>query len=422
MNSKKVGLIFIVIGISAISSFLIYPFLSEKTERAIPVLKSFSDSSISASDSAENTDLNNSEIWEDTADKPTTEISLPDNDPQPETASAVVFPIDINAASFEELMQIKGIGKVIAENIVLYRENYGYFYSLEDLMKVDGIGDKKLDNIKDYVFISEDLLQETTAAVQETVPTAVSSSAPVTTVPTNNSSGSPKQTSVKTTVTAAAETDDTDDGMIIEEITDFEDVSQTDDYEFATTDKTTDNLFSYAETTSEEYYPNFPLELNTASAKDLAYIDGVGETLAERIVEYARRYGFYDVNDLLNVSGIGQSKLNSILPYVYVDASGLPPKTETTTDYYDNAFDSNNTSYIFPNDTTAPADSGIYRVNVNTAGKADFMQLPGIDETLAENIIFLRNQIGGFVTIEELSLAEGMTNSRLSAIWNYIYV
>ena len=50
------------------------------------------------------------------------------------------------------------------------------------------------------------------------------------------------------------------------------------------------------------------------------------------------------------------------------------------------------------------------------------MQLPGIDETLAENIISLRNRIGGFATIEELSLVEGMTNSKLSAIWNYIYV
>lgn len=421
MNAKKVGIIFIVIGISAISSFLIYPFLSEKTEQAIPVLKSFSDSSVSGNNSAEGTDSGNYEIWESSSDKPIAEISLSIEEVQPETVSAVMFPIDINTATIEELMQIKGIGKVIAENIVSYRESFGYFYSVEELMNVDGIGDKKLNNIKDYVYISSELLPETTVAVQETVPTAGTSYAPVTTVPQKDTSSTSKQTSVRTTDVTAAETEDTDDGRIIEEITDFEDAGQE---QSITIKGKTDNSFFDFETTSEEYYPNFPLELNTASAKDLAYINGIGETLAERIVEYARSYGFYDVNDLLNVSGIGQSKLSSITPYIYVDTSGLPPKAETTASSFYDDFVNNGweTSFPFPNETTATVAPEIYKVNVNTAGKADFMQLPGIDETLADNIISLRSQIGGFATIEELSLADGMTNSRLSAIWNYIYV
>ena len=421
MNAKKVGIIFIVIGISAISSFLIYPFLSEKTEQAIPVLKSFSDSSVSGNNSAEGTDSGNYEIWESSSDKPITEISFSIEEVQPETVSAVMFPIDINTATIEELMQIKGIGKVIAENIVSYRESFGYFYSVEELMNVDGIGGKKLNNIKDYVYISAELLPETTVAVQETVPTAGTSYAPVTTVPQKDTSANSKQTSVGTTDVTAAETEDTDDGRIIEEITDFEDAGQE---QSITIKGKTDNSFFDFETTSEEYYPNFPLELNTASAKDLAYINGIGETLAERIVEYARSYGFYDVNDLLNVSGIGQSKLSSITPYVYVDTSGLPPKAETTASSFYDDFVNNGweTSFPFPNETTATVAPEIYKVNVNTAGKADFMQLPGIDETLADNIISLRSQIGGFATIEELSLADGMTNSRLSAIWNYIYV
>lgn len=425
MNSKKVGIIFIIIGISAILSFLIYPFLSEHTEKAVPALKSFSDSSISVNGSMEETVHGNSEILGNSSDKSIAETSLPNDEAQPETASAVTFPIDINAASVEELMQIKGIGRVVAENIVSYRENVGYFYSLEDLMNVDGMGDKRFDNIINYVYISEELLSETAAEVRETVSTAGTAYAAVTTVPQGNSSAysAPSdQTSVKTTVTSVIETQDTDDGMIIEEITDFEDTGQ--EHSSVSKGKATDDSISDFETTSEEYYPNFPLELNTASAKDLAYINGVGEVLAERIVEYARTYGFYDVNDLLKVSGIGQSKFGDIVPYVYVDASGLPPKTETTvSSFYDDLFDSSgDTSYIFPSETTASDAPEIYRVNVNTASKADFMQLPGIDETLAENIISLRSQIGGFAAIEELSLADGMTNSRLSAIWNYIYV
>lgn len=102
MDSKKTDLIFIVIGISAILSFLIYPRLSEKTERAVPVLKSFSDSGISESTAADAY-----EIWEDTADITTAEIPAQNVDLQSETVSAVKFPIDINAAAAEELMQIK---------------------------------------------------------------------------------------------------------------------------------------------------------------------------------------------------------------------------------------------------------------------------------------------------------------------------
>lgn len=295
MNSKKVGIIFIVIGILAISSFLIYPILNEKTEVAVPVLKSFSDSSISGNGNTENTAFDNSEIWEND-NNPTTEMSLPFEDTKSEAVSAVVFPIDINTATVEELMQIKNVGRVIAENIVSYRENYGYFYSVDDLINVDRIGAKRLDDIRAYVCIREELLPETN------VTTAVTSSVSDITVPTSFLSSSAKQTSVKTTVNAA-ETEDTDNVKI------------------------NDNSFSDSETESEEYYPDFPLDLNTASAKDLTYINGIGDTIAERIVEYAQCYGFYDVNELLNVKGIGQSKLNRILPYVYVDTSGLPPKT-----------------------------------------------------------------------------------------------
>lgn len=421
MDSKKIGVIFVAIGILAILSFLIYPHLMEKTEMAVPVLKSFDQSSIPESADM-NISLDASEIWEDTAVKSDEGTLLSDDQTRSETFSTVTFPIDINAATVEELMQIKGIGKVTAEKIVSYRENFGYFYSIEDLINVDGIGNNKLEKIRVYVCIGAEFMPpQTSASVHETVHAEMTSYSSATTVPQSEASETSKQTSVKTTVTVTAETEDTDDGRIIEEITDFEDTPRPEEQSDAINSKTTAPTFSEVEITSEEYYPDFPLELNTASAKDLAYINGVGEVLAERIVEYARSHGFYDVYDLLNVSGIGESKFNSILPYVYVDASGLPPKTETTTTlYYDDIFGSD-TSSVF-SDETMTAVPEIYMVNVNTAGKADFMQLPGIDETLADNIISLRAQIGGFATIEELSLADGMTNSKLSAIWNYIYV
>ncbi len=41
-------------------------------------------------------------------------------------------------------MAIKGLGEVLAQRIIDYRERYGGFDSLEELMEVDGIGEKRL--------------------------------------------------------------------------------------------------------------------------------------------------------------------------------------------------------------------------------------------------------------------------------------
>jgi comEA protein len=61
--------------------------------------------------------------------------------------------IDINSASKDELVGVPGIGKTLAERIVLYRENEGEFTSIEDLQKVKGISKKKLEKLKPYITV-----------------------------------------------------------------------------------------------------------------------------------------------------------------------------------------------------------------------------------------------------------------------------
>ena len=50
--------------------------------------------------------------------------------------------IDINKATAQELMSVKGIGKVIAAKIIAHREKAGGFKSLRELTDVNGIGEK----------------------------------------------------------------------------------------------------------------------------------------------------------------------------------------------------------------------------------------------------------------------------------------
>lgn len=63
-----------------------------------------------------------------------------------------------------------------------------------------------------------------------------------------------------------------------------------------------------------------PVNLNTAGPEELATLPGIGAKLAERIVRYREESGgFKAVDELLNVSGIGEGKLAALRDYVYVE-------------------------------------------------------------------------------------------------------
>ena len=57
--------------------------------------------------------------------------------------------VNINTATAEQLQMVKGIGEKTAAAIITYREAHGAFKSVDDLTRVKGIGDKKLDKIDD---------------------------------------------------------------------------------------------------------------------------------------------------------------------------------------------------------------------------------------------------------------------------------
>jgi comEA protein len=61
--------------------------------------------------------------------------------------------INLNTATKEELMNIKGIGTKTAENIILFREKNGKFSSLDNLMKIKGIGQIKYQKFSRYLYI-----------------------------------------------------------------------------------------------------------------------------------------------------------------------------------------------------------------------------------------------------------------------------
>ena len=71
------------------------------------------------------------------------------------TEDVVAQLIHINSASVSELMSLPGIGETLANRIVSYRETHGDFTTTEELMEVDGIGEKKYAAIEAYITVEE---------------------------------------------------------------------------------------------------------------------------------------------------------------------------------------------------------------------------------------------------------------------------
>lgn len=61
------------------------------------------------------------------------------------------------------------------------------------------------------------------------------------------------------------------------------------------------------------------ININTANAQQLRSLPGIGEVLAQRIIDYRTEHGlFRSEGDLMNVSGIGEKKLEAILDLITV--------------------------------------------------------------------------------------------------------
>ena len=61
--------------------------------------------------------------------------------------------ININKASLEDLIKLPGIGAKTAGSIIDFREKITRFKKLDDILNVKGIGISKLNKIKKYIYI-----------------------------------------------------------------------------------------------------------------------------------------------------------------------------------------------------------------------------------------------------------------------------
>ena len=153
------------------------------------------------------------------------------------------------------------------------------------------------------------------------------------------------------------------------------------------------------ETTTTTTTVSYPLNLNTATFEQLCTLPDIGEALAQAIINKRNSLGgFTNRKQLLEIPGIGENRYDEIRWLLYIDDE--QPLTEAATPAPAPA------SAVTTE--TLPAETAPLYINLNAASKDDLLRLSGCDETIAEHILWLRDeQLHGFKNPDEL-LALGL--------------
>ena len=69
----------------------------------------------------------------------------------------------------------------------------------------------------------------------------------------------------------------------------------------------------------EEVLVEKSVDINQASLEELDRLPGIGPALGQRIIDYREQNnGFYDIEEIMEVSGIGEKTFQKLEPYIYV--------------------------------------------------------------------------------------------------------
>lgn len=187
-----------------------------------------------------------------------------------------------------------------------------------------------------------------------------------------------------------------------------------------------------ASATAVSYVPKFPMDINDADMDALLAVTGIGEVTANKILEYKRSVGTVSSMDmLLEIDGIGEKTLSALKDYFYVSAIyTVVTTTEATTAIQTEAPPAptathsitvlTTTASITPFTTTAQPSRTA--VNINTADADELMHCLLITEEQAQDIVALREIIGGYVNVLEILYCETISDGLYVEIEPYLAV
>jgi len=139
------------------------------------------------------------------------------------------------------------------------------------------------------------------------------------------------------------------------------------------------------------------VDLNTATADEIVKIKGVGPSMAKKIIDYRNKTPFKSVEDLKNISGVGEKTFIKMAMYARVGKPG-------------------ENLYVVPAEGTSSNEIAAGElININTATAIELQKLPRIGPSTAQSIIKYRDEHGRFKRKTEITnvprIGEALYNS-----------
>ncbi|MBP3762234.1 MAG: helix-hairpin-helix domain-containing protein [Ruminococcus sp.] len=183
--------------------------------------------------------------------------------------------------------------------------------------------------------------------------------------------------------------------------------------------KNTDVPVVSFETETSDFVDDVPyIDINTAEKEDLTRIKGIGDYLADEIIYYRNETGgFNNIEEIMNVNGIGEKIFAEIRDFIYVE-NPVYPVEEVCEEII-----SDEPEYQEEILTEPPLTlDDCIPININTADKEILMLLPYVDESVADEIIQLRTQLGAYSNTYELLYLQSLSQNQIAEIIDYLTV
>ena len=154
---------------------------------------------------------------------------------------------------------------------------------------------------------------------------------------------------------------------------------------------------------------SFPIDINKADLAQLCSIDGIGESTAQRILDYRNKVGVISSLDmLLNVDGIGGKTLKKLENYLFVSDTDKAVAAQTT-----------QTSKAA---TTKTQEKTFKQVNINTAKAKEIAQALQISLEKAQLVVETRGKIGGYTAKPQILLSKAISEDDFNRLEQYILI
>jgi len=135
---------------------------------------------------------------------------------------------------------------------------------------------------------------------------------------------------------------------------------------------------------------------------------GLRDKTIQTILNYLNKGGhFYKAEDLKKIYGLRENEYERLAPYISIVKTQRPGQPDPP---------SQSQSYSKSQPQYPSKSSSVSAIEINTADKDAFIQLPGIGNSFATRIINFRDKLGGFYSVEQVKETYGLPDSTFQKI------